>query len=85
MKQTQAPRQHYYILAVELTIVEQLSEEQVAVSTVKANVVLHKKEACITLKDIGRVQQQAQLNFFSKIHNPTNMTVQDVVVTKLDK
>lgn len=81
MKQTNPPvRQHYYSMAVEITIVEKHSEDTVEVSTVKQNVLLHKHEATITLKDIRRVQQQAQLNFFGKIQNPSNMTVQDVVI-----
>lgn len=81
MKQPNSPaRQHYYSMAVEITIVEQAGEGQVAVSTVKQNVLLHKSEGSVTLKDIRRVQEQAQLNFFAKIADPSNMTVQDVVI-----
>lgn len=80
MQQTQAPaRQHYFSMAVEITIVER-EGDQVAISTIKSNVLLHKHEATITLKDIRRVQEQAQLNFFSKLQDPSNMTIQDVVI-----
>lgn len=80
MKQTNPPaRQHYFTLAVEITLVEQVGE-QVVVSTVKQNVLMHKSVPNITLKDIRRVQEQAQLNFFAKLQDPTNITVQDVVI-----
>ena len=83
MQQAQVKRQHYFSMAVEITIVEQAGEGQVAISTVKQNVLLHKHEALVTLKDIQRVQQQAQLNFFAKLQDPSNMTVQDVVILNI--